>query len=211
MPGRGLKADVAYRYRDGLYLNITNRCPTACRFCIKRDWDWGYRGWNLKLGRQEPTTEEVWREILRAAAGRPPRELVWCGYGECTYRLPVITELSERARRRFPEARLRLNTIGLGNLLCGRDIAPELKGRLDAVHVSLNTARPAQWLSLHVPRPAYRRRGFAEVLRFIHSCVAAGIKTTITAVDQPGVDIAAVRALARKIGAGFRVRPSLIS
>jgi TatD family-associated radical SAM protein len=105
--------------------------------------------------------------------------------------------------------RLRLNTIGLGDLICGRSIAPEIKECADAVSVSLNTADPEQWAALHVPRPEFRKQGFDAVLGFIASCAKAGIPTTVTAVAQPGVDIGSVRRLARALGARFRSRPWL--
>jgi len=46
-----------------------------------------------------------------------------------------------------------------------------------------------------------------EVLSFVKECVEAGVKTQITAVDRPDVDVEAVRALAKVMGADFRVRP----
>eukprot|EP00624_Nannochloropsis_granulata_P006684 evm.model.NODE_50782_length_17496_cov_38.867569.3 len=46
-----------------------------------------------------------------------------------------------------------------------------------------------------------------EVLTFVKECVEAGVKTQVTAVDRPDVDIEAVRALAKGMGADFRVRP----
>ncbi len=38
------------------------------------------------------------------------------------------------------------------------------------------------------------------------SCVGAGLPTECTAVERPGVDIAAAAALARRLGADFRAR-----
>ena len=40
---------LVYSYGDGLYLNLTSRCPTACAFCMKFTWDYKYRGHDLKL------------------------------------------------------------------------------------------------------------------------------------------------------------------
>lgn len=200
---------LAYRFRGGLYLNLTNRCPTACSFCVKRAWNWSYRGRDLRLGRQEPSAGRVWEAVEREAARGPFRELVFCGYGESTYRLPQMIELAGAARRRFSTVRLRLNTIGLGNLIWGRDITGELAASLDAAAVSLNTADPDQWLELHAPLPAFRAGGFAGVLEFIRLCAASGLETTVTAVAQPGVDLKAVRRLSRGLRASFRARPFL--
>lgn len=200
---------IVYPYRGGLYLNLTNRCPTACRFCVKRAWRWRYRGSDLRLGDLEPTASEAWDAVLRSAREGEFKEVVYCGYGECAYRLPAMTVLGRKLRRHFPRLRLRLNTIGLGSLIWGRDIIPELRRCLDAVSVSLNTADPEQWLRLHAPLKPYRERGFSSVIEFIRGCARAGLETTVTAIDQPGVDLEAVRKLARELGAGFRPRPLL--
>jgi TatD DNase family protein len=200
---------IAYPYKDGLYLNLTNRCPTACEFCVKRIWDWRYRGFNLKLRGGEPTAKEAWEAVCAWIAERPFQELVFCGYGESTYRLPALIEIGSLARRYFPDLHLRLVTIGLGNLIWGRNITPELRPWLDVVSVSLNTADPLEWLALHAPLEAYRREGFESVLEFIRDCAMRNLETCVTAVAQPGVDIKAVEALANSLGASFRLRPPL--
>lgn len=210
MPSAPTTADVAaYRFRQAIYVNLTNECPTACVFCIKRSWKWGFHGADLKLGAVEPTIEETWRQIEVIRRERPFKELVFCGYGESTLRLPAMAGLGLRLRRAYPGVETRLNTVGLGSLVWGYDLAPELKRFLDAVCVSLNTADPAQWLELHRPKKEYRQEGFKSVLAFIRACVKAGLRTVVTAVEQPGVDLEAVKALAEKLGAEFRLRPAL--
>lgn len=198
------RANYVYRYRDKIYINLTNRCPTACVFCIKVPWRMEYRGADLRLA-QEPTP----RQVMRAMARYPRfRETVFCGYGEATYRLDALTKISDALHRRG-FSKIRLNTIGLGNLINGRDIVAQLAGRLRSVSVSLNTADPRRWLALHRPQPQWRAGGFDSVLSFIGGCVGAGLKTTVTAVDGLGEDIGEVRNLAKKLGASFRLRPSL--
>lgn len=200
---------MAYRFRDGVYLNLTNRCPTRCRFCVKRPWRFNFRGANLALGRGEPSEDEAWASFLEEAGRGPFREMIFCGFGEPTYRLEAVLELSRKARERFPKARLRLNTVGLGNLINGRAITGELASRLDAVRVSLNTADPVQWRRLHDPLPRFSRQGFGSVLSFIAGCVAHRLDTTITAVEQPGVNLDAVLRLSRGLGARYLGRPPL--
>ncbi|MBI5241366.1 MAG: radical SAM protein [Elusimicrobia bacterium] len=206
--GCGPMPTVAYPFKKGLYLNITNRCPTACRFCIKRILKWRFERWDFRL-RGEPTTAQILAASAAAAGRRSFAEVVFCGYGESTYRLPDLPELCRGLRRQQAGARLRLNTIGLGSLIWGRDIAPELAGLIDAAAVSLNTADPEQWLAIHTPLKPFRARGYESVLGFIRSCVAAGLETTVTAVKLPGTDLPAVRRLASSLGASFRSRPAL--
>lgn len=199
---------AVYAFGENLYLNLTMLCPTECAFCVKGPGDRNFRGVNLTLD-HPPEIEETWKALLEQTALRPYNEFVFCGYGESTYRIDAMTELGERMNRRFPGSRRRLNTIGLGSAIWGRDIVPELAKALDAVSISLNTADPAQWLKLHRPRPEFRLNGFTAVVDFTRRCVKAGLDTTITAVELPGVDLKAVGVLSAKLGAAFRPRPML--
>jgi TatD DNase family protein len=199
-----------YEHAGGLYLNLTNRCPVACRFCAKQAWDWSFQGRDLLLKSEAPLAElqAGLRERLR-----PPRvwsEFVFCGYGESTYRLEEMKVLGREMKRLSPKVPVRLNTIGLGDLIWDRDIVPELAGILGSVSVSLNTGDPAQWVELHRPAPRFRERGFSAARRFAERCVAAGLRTRVTAVELPEVDLEAVRAYANLIGADFLARPQLI-
>lgn len=202
--GAPAAASLVYEYDGGLYVNLTSRCPTACAFCIKFSWDYRYRGHNLKLP-GEPTVEA----ILAATPSdlSKYREVVFCGYGESTYRLAEMKELAAAFRARGAR-RLRLNTVGLGSLINGRDIAPELTF-LDAVSVSLNTVDPAAYLKIMRPLPEYRDRALDGVKAFIAACARAVPDTTVTAVALPGVDVSGVEPLARAAGARFRLRPHL--
>lgn len=200
---------VFYEFEGGLYLNITNRCPTACSFCVKTHWDWNFRGRDLLLPR-EPSRQEILDGLDKWLGSEAAyRELVFCGYGEPTQRLDVLLAAAARARRLRPKMPVRLNTVGLGRLLCGRDIVADLRGVVDRVSVSVNTADPAQWLALHRPRPEYRASGFAAACVFTADCAASGLRTRLTAVNRADVDLSAVEALARTLGAEFHLRPRL--
>lgn len=195
---------LVYTYQGGLYVNLTSRCPTACRFCIKFSWDYQYRGHNLKLP-GEPSV----KDILEAAGDvSRHREVIFCGYGESTYRLAEMRELAGAFRSRGAK-RLRLNTVGLGNLINGRNIAPDLAEFLDAVSISLNTADPAQYAEMMRPLPEFRERALPSVLEFIRECAKHVPDTTVTAVQMPGVDPEGVRRAAEAAGAKFRLRPHL--
>jgi TatD family-associated radical SAM protein len=182
----------------------------ACRFCAKQEWAWGFQGHDLLL-QSEPTLRALRAGLReRLESPFPWREVVFCGYGESTYRLPEMARLGRDAAALRPGIPVRLNTIGLGDLIWGRDIVPELTQFLDSVSVRLNTADPKQWLELCRPAPAYRARGFEASRGFARRCVGAGLKTRVTAVELPGVDLESVRAYARSIGAEFLTRPQLL-
>jgi len=207
-------AAVVYRYHDSFYVNLTNRCPNACSFCIKQKWAMKYRGNNLNLGGKEPSAEEVLAELDKAIKGFAPKEVVFCGYGEPTSALPVLLATGRELRRRLSAGtyrpfKIRLNTVGLGSLSNGRDITPELGEFLDSVHISLNTADPEQWLSLVNPRKEFADKGFAAVQDFIRCAARSVPETVVTAVEAPGVDTEAVGRKAKELGAIFRPRPYL--
>lgn len=195
---------LAYTYGDGLYLNITHKCPTACEFCIKFSWNWQYRGNNLFL-KQEPAVADI-----LAAAGDPSAhaQIVFCGYGESTYRLAEMETIATALRKKGAK-KIRLNTIGLGNLIHGRSIAPDLARFLDAVSVSLNTADREEWTKMHRPLPEFREKGFDSVQEFIRDCAGLIPETYVTAVEMPDRNLEPFKALVQSLGAKVRLRPYL--
>ena len=76
---------VVYEVKGGLYINLTNRCPCSCKFCIRTNGEGAYGSDPLWLER-EPTRQEV---VDAIEAANPPlySEIVFCGYGEPTERL----------------------------------------------------------------------------------------------------------------------------
>ena len=54
--------------------------------------------------------------------------------------------------------------------------------------------------------PAHTTPGHAEVVAFVRSCVEVGLAVECTAVEAPGVDMAAVNELACSLGASFKAR-----
>ncbi|TYP00119.1 TatD DNase family protein [Geothermobacter ehrlichii] len=191
------KARIAYAIRNSLYLNITNRCTNACRFCAKfRDFQ--VKGHQLRLDR-EPTFDEV-----VAAIGDPTAydEVVFCGYGEPLLRLDLVREVACWLKERG--VKVRINTDGQANLVHGRNILPELAGLVDAISVSLNAADAAtyqQWC-----QSRFGEKAFAAVQEFLRQAAACIPEVTATAVTLPGIDIDACRALARQLGVTFRQR-----
>lgn len=198
------KETLAYRYQDALYLNVTSRCPTACEFCIKFSWNYQYRGNNLLL-KKEPSVEEI-----LSAVDRPSQfsEIVFCGYGESTYRLKEIEEIAYQLKARGAK-QIRLNTIGLGNLIHQRNIVPDLAKFLEVVSISLNTIDPIHWTKIHRPLPEFKEKGFESVVEFIQKCAQQIPQTFVTAVENPEVDFKAFELFVKRLGAEARFRPHL--
>jgi len=143
--------DYGYRYGDRrhLYLNATNRCANNCTFCIRnRAADFGTA--ELR-GDREPDFSMLKSAILQHGNLEDFTEFIWCGYGEPTYRLDLITEAASWLRS--GGASVRLNTNGQACLIHARDVMPELGAAVDAVSVSLNAPNAARYLELCQPIP----------------------------------------------------------
>ncbi len=195
----GDEAAVVYRIRYSLYVNITNRCTNRCVFCpratnprVKGHW----------LGLEKDAEPDAAQII--AAIGDPAKydEVVFCGFGEPTLRLDVVLDVARWVKAR--DGRTRLNTNGHGDRIAGRPIAPLLRGLIDAVSVSVNTADPAQYAELC--RPESDGGALPAVLAFIRAAKEHVFEVAVTALDYPGVDVAAVERLASELGVGFRLR-----
>jgi len=205
---------IVYRFKNGLYINLTNRCPNLCTFCIKTKWHMQFDGHNLDLGGREPSAQEVLEELDKELQKAPVQEVVFCGYGECTMRLPVLLEIGRALKAaqtvgKYPPFQIRLNTNGLGNLINKHNIAPELKTAVDSVCVSLNAETEDLWRKLVCPAPGYEN-GFQAVLDFIRACANEHFdRVTASCVENTGANPQAVQQLAAQYGAKFNEREYL--
>lgn len=193
---------ICYRAKGNIYLNITNRCSSDCVFCIRRFTDRMY-GYDLRLT-TEPSLQDILHELERAFLDGPADEVVFVGFGEPTMRLDELLKVIEWLKLRHIPSRL--DTNGHGQLLHPEHaVAAELAAAgLGAASISL-VAHNAEVYN-HLCRPMFSK-SFRAMIAFAEECVAAGIRVTLTVVDLPEVDIEACRAIAERIGAGFRVRP----
>lgn len=188
---------LAYRIRNSLYLNITNRCSNSCTFCAKFD-AFTVKGHNLLLD-HEPGFDE-----LMAAIGHPNDidEVVFCGFGESLLRLELVKQVAAALKQRG--YRIRINSDGQANLAHGRNILPELAGLVDSISVSLNAPDAATYCKLcNTP---FGEAGFQGVRDFLKEAPRSIPEVTATAVTVPGVDIEACRRVAESLGVQFRVR-----
>jgi len=192
-----LSTKIAYRIRNALYLNVTNRCTNSCTFCPKFK-DFTVKGHHLRLER-EPSVEDVKR-----AVGDPTHyeEVVFCGYGEPLIRLDLIREIAGWLKSKG--VKVRINTDGQANLVHGRNILPELSGLVDSLSISLNAPDARTYQALC--RSRYGEAGYDAVKDFIREATKHIPSVTASAVAIPGIDMEACRKVAEKLGALFRER-----
>lgn len=195
---------ILYEVHDNLYVNLTNKCPCACTFCLRQTRE--------SMENSEPLWLEhtpSLGEVLAAFEERDMdkyREVVFCGFGEPTEALDVLLETARFVKERFQKP-VRINTNGLGSLINGRDIAPLLEGLVDTVSVSLNTPDEERYFEL--VRPKFGRQSFGAMLDFASECkkyvpnvVLTTVATTLTKEQEEQC-----RAICERLGVTYRIRP----
>lgn len=190
------KAEIAYKIRDSLYLNITNRCTNKCYFCVKFRSDY-VKGHRLTLA-NEPSEDEIKKEI-----GDPTsyKEIVFCGYGEPLQRLDTVKNISGWIKEKG--GKVRINTNGHANLIHKRNVLPELKGLVDSISISLDAHDEETYNK--ICRPLFKN-AFNEVIKFIEQAKALVPDVQVTIVELEGVDTSKCRKLADSLGVKLRIR-----
>lgn len=194
---------ITYVYGRNLYVNTTNRCDMNCTFCLRHTGDGVGTGSDLWLDR-EPTREEILADIRK----RNPAEfdqLVFCGYGEPSYRLDDILWVCEQLKGEGFPLPIRMDTNGHADLINGKETVPLMAGKLDILSISLNDATPERYVERC--RPAFGAESFQAMLDFARAAVKVIPTVIMTVVDNiPQEEIEACRVLCEELGATFRVR-----
>jgi len=192
------KARIAYRIRNSLYLNITNRCTNRCTFCAK------FKSYTVKGHFLRLNEEPGFREIIDAIGGTPEKydEIVFCGYGEPLIRIELVKKVGLFLKRMG--CRIRIDTDGLANLVHGRNVLAELMF-VDTISVSLNAPDSKTYQEL-VKTP-FGDAAFPAVLYFLREAKKYIPRVVASVVAVPGLDIEACRRVAvEDAGVEFRVR-----
>ena len=197
---------VTYQVKQSVYVNLTNRCPCACRFCLRGNGAGVFGSGPLWLER-EPTLEEVEKSLDGWDWSRF-REVVFCGYGEPTERLDVLLAAAGHVKRRDAALRVRVNTNGLSDLINGKPTAKLFAGKVDCLSISLNTDDADEYLS--VCRPKFGAVAYPALLAFAKDAAEVVPEVVLTVVGEPVTSLekqARCRILAESLGARLRVRP----
>ena len=193
---------IAYAVGRNLYLNITNRCPCACTFCIRTMCDGAYGSDPLWL-EHEPSMEEI-RAALDKEDLSQYEEVVFCGYGEPACRWDDMMWLCDKIKENGSHF-IRINTNGLADLITGRNAALELDGKVDAVSVSLNASTAEGYEA--ICHSQYGLQAFPAILKFTSTAVFNVPHVRMTVVStMPKEEIDACKRVCEKIGADFFVR-----
>ena len=117
---------VVYPVGSGLYVNLTNKCPCNCTFCIRQSAKNEFDHIETLWLEHEPSFEEVVQALEKA--GVPSyKEVVFCGYGEPTQALDNLIASAKYLTEKYG-LKIRLNSNGLSDLINGKETAKLLEG-----------------------------------------------------------------------------------
>lgn len=196
--------EILYRVHNNLYVNLTNQCPCACVFCLRKTMD-HFGSSNRLWLEHEPTWEEI-EEAFTKKQVEDYEEVVFCGFGEPMMAFEMLKKTAAYVKERWNKP-IRINTNGLGNLIWERDITPELQGLVDTVSISLNTPDARRYQEL--VQSKFGEGSFEAMLAFAKSCtkyVPNVVMTTVATTLTPEEEEKCQR-ICDEIGARYRIRP----
>lgn len=195
---------ILYEVHNNLYVNMTNKCPCACVFCLRQTKEEMNHSGSLWLER-EPSVEEVIAEFSKFDMDKY-EEVVFCGFGEPTQRLKDLLLVADYVKKTFRKT-IRINTNGLSDLIYGKDTAPMFEGKIDIVSISLNTPNKERYLEL--TRSKFGIESFDAMLWFagnvknyVKQVVLTTVSTTLSAEEEEEC-----RRICESLGVTYRIRP----
>ncbi len=197
-----MKMTILYEIENKLYLNLTNKCPCDCIFCIRNNGEGAYGSDSLWL-ENDPTAEQTISELKEKNLDKY-KEIIFCGYGEPMEALDVLIEVAKYIKS-VTKTPLRINTNGLSDLIHGKPTAHLLEGLIDIISISLNAGCESEYL--RVTQPSFGKPSFEAMQKFILDSKKYIPKVKTTVVDVISKEeIEASKALAKKLGVELRVR-----
>lgn len=195
---------ILYRVHNNIYVNLTNKCPCACTFCLRQTRDRMEDSDPLWL-EHEPACDEVIAEFAKWNVEEYD-EVVFCGFGEPTERLDVLLKVAEWIKDNY-NIKTRVNTNGLSDFIHGKDTAPLFEGKIDAVSISLNTPNPERYFEL--TRNKFGIESFDGMLKFaknvkkyVPNVAMTTVSTTLTKEEEEEC-----QKICDSIGVTYRIRP----
>lgn len=195
---------IVYKVHNNLYVNLTNRCSCSCVFCLRQNRDHMEESDSLWLD-HEPTLQEV-KDAFAKEDMSQYKEVVFCGFGEPTERMDVLLEVATFVKENYQKP-IRINTNGQANLINGRDVAPELKGLVDTISISLNTPNEEKYNEM--VRSIYGDKAYRAMLdfareakKYVPNVVLSTVDTTLSKEEEEQC-----RQICEKLDVTYRIRP----
>ncbi|GAA0785509.1 TIGR04100 family radical SAM protein [Hathewaya limosa] len=194
--------NILYTIDDILYINITNKCPCNCVFCIRQEGDSVENSGSLWL-EKEPSVEEIINELKKEDLSKYS-QIVFCGYGEPLMRINEVIDVCKYIKS-VSTIKLRINTNGLSDLIYKKSTAPMLKNIVDCVSISLNA--PSKEEYNEISKPIYGLEAFDSLLSFAKEAKENIKEVKFSVVDVITEDqIERCKEIANSMGIPLRVR-----
>lgn len=193
---------IFYPIGDSLYVNLTNKCPCRCVFCVREEHETVGNNNSLWLD-HDPSMEEIKADLERFNLA-DYKEIVFCGFGEPMMRMDDLIETAKYIKSKA-DIKTRVNTNGLGDLIHEKNTAECIKDCIDSVSISLNA--PDKESYCRVTRPKFGEQSFEAMLKFAEECRDCGINIAFSVVDEiTPEEIEKSKELAESLGVKLRVR-----
>lgn len=188
-----------------VYVNMTNKCPCNCVFCLRQTKK-QLEGNNLWLKDGEPSVGEV-LDLFAKYDLSVINELVFCGFGEPLERLYDVCFVIDALKKSYPSLKVRVNTIGLANLIYEKDITPMLKGRVDTISISLNA--PDEKEFLEITRSRYGIKSYEAIKEFavLSKQYVPNVVMTVVEKVMSEDKIKKCHEICNNLGVTLRIRP----
>ena len=174
---------ITYKVKNGIYVNMTNRCPCACTFCLRQNGPGVFGSDSLWL-EHEPSVDEVKASIDS-----------W-----------DLLEVAAYIRSKS-DIKIRINTNGLADLIWNRPTEADLEGLIDTVSISLNANNAEDYLKL--TRSKFGIGSWQAMLDYAKECTKYVPKVVMTVVDKVTTpkEQEESRRICESLGVTLRVRP----
>lgn len=194
---------ITYKIDNNLYINLTNKCPNACDFCIRNNEDTFEH--DLWLER-EPTADEIVKDIFTWNL-EEFKQIVFCGFGEPLENIEEVLKVSRRIKEKT-NIPIRINTNGLANKIHNYDVTPKFKALIDSISISLN-AKNAEEYDV-ICHSAFGKDAFPAILDFAAKAKIYIKDVQLSVVDcLPKADIDECRKIAEQLGVRLKVRKEI--
>ncbi len=194
---------IFYKFDGKLYANITNQCPCACEFCIRKNGD-SVGGCDSLWLEHEPSYEEI-IAAFDSFDKTGLDELVFCGYGEPMMRAHMLVKVAEYVKANT-NMKIRINTNGLIAFMEPLFDISSLKYKIDKVSISLNASNPDKYFQ--ITNPKYGLPSYNAMLNFALRVqeYVPDVSFTIVDMDLDEEEIKKCKERAKDLGLPLRIR-----
>lgn len=193
---------------DELSLNITNRCPNSCVFCI-RDHNTGWGVSNLYL-KNEPSNEKIVSEANKKIAQlkKSISKIKICGYGEPILRIQDIPKIIQGIERHFSIPTWQITTTGWPISLIENSFQHLLNAQkegLTNIYLSMHSTTAEKYAQ--IVRPSIEPQiAFNQTIEFAKKCRDIGLEVTMAFLAKTKIDINLIKDFTSNLDCKYDIR-----